>query len=295
MPASICPRDWIHDGECDKVCNTAAHQFDGGDCDCVDMHKMCAAKVTQGQWSCETLLCNDPPGRCPKARLCSLTCASARGDHHCTQEVIDRALQGGGGVDAGIHMSPAERNRNEVMQRRADASTCPDAILHPSPLVSHCTRLGGICMENKDDCVSSGGIPGLVKGSCGESCGCCHLDLAKACHDFAGDGQCDALCNTERYGFDGAVMEEEETGGKGDCSSDAQFQACPAAWVGDGECDDECNNEENDYDYPDCTPTINLMGHGIPFCPSTWLVSEHGASKQARGPLLQLACLASYL
>jgi hypothetical protein len=30
MPASICPQDWIHDGECDKVCNTAAHHFDGG-------------------------------------------------------------------------------------------------------------------------------------------------------------------------------------------------------------------------------------------------------------------------
>ncbi len=40
--------------------------------------------------------------------------------------------------------------------------------------------------------------------------------------------------------------------------------------MGNGVCDAQCNNEENDYDYPDCTPSVKLFGTDIPFCPPTW-------------------------
>ena len=57
---------------------------------------------------------------------------------------------------------------------------------------------------------------------------------------------------------------------QGDCGSDASYQQCPLSWVGNGVCDAQCNNEENDYDYPDCTPSVTLFGTQIPFCPPTW-------------------------
>ena len=57
---------------------------------------------------------------------------------------------------------------------------------------------------------------------------------------------------------------------QGDCGSDASYQQCPLSWVGNGVCDAQCNNEENDYDYPDCTPSVTLFGAEIPFCPPTW-------------------------
>lgn len=250
MPAGICPASWRGDNECDKVCNTREHNYDNGDCDCVDMNPMCALRISQGQWSCETLLCDDidSAGRpvCPKARLCQLSCAAARHDDHCTAEITAQELAGGGGFDT-------------------RGNQCPAAILHPSPLSAHCSLLGGICMENKNDC------GGLLKGTCGSSCGCCYPDLNSACATFAGDGQCDPRCNTPTFGYDGRNQSLGKAG-KGDCSLDAQFQACPLTWIGDGECDEECNNEENDYDYPDCTPT---SATGIPFCPPSWLVSKY--------------------
>jgi hypothetical protein len=210
---------------------------------------MCALMVAQGQWSCETLLCdgNDSNGRplCPKPRLCQLSCAAERGDTHCNDEIIQQELAGGGGFDT-----------------RGSDSQCPAAILNPTPMASHCTLHGGICMENKADCA------GLLKGTCGSSCGCCYPNLLMACRRFAGDGQCDPRCNTPEFGYDGQNRSDLKIG---DCSSDAQFQACPLTWINDGECDEECNNEENDYDYPDCTPT---SATGIPFCPRIWLVSK---------------------
>lgn len=252
MPAGICPDIWKGDGECDRVCNSREHQFDRGDCECVDSHPMCASMVAQGQWSCETMMCDDrdSQGRpvCPKPRLCQLSCAAARGDEHCTDEITRQELAGGGGFDT-------------------HGDKCPAVVINPTPMASHCTLRGGICMENKADC------EGLLKGTCGSSCGCCYADLRRACRQFAGDGQCDPRCNTAEFGFDGynRSLMRSHGRGKGDCSLDAQFQACPLTWIADGECDEECNNEENDYDYPDCTPT---SATGIPFCPPSWLVSK---------------------
>ena len=71
---------------------------------------------------------------------------------------------------------------------------------------------------------------------------------------------------------------------QGDCGSDASYQQCPLSWVGNGVCDAPCNNEENDYDYPDCTPSVRLFGTQIPFCPPTWRGAT--APKRPSIPLL---------
>lgn len=258
MPANICPEEWVGDGECDRVCHSREHEYDRGDCDCVDMNPACREKVAQGRWSCETMLCTDMDAdgqpRCSKPGLCQLSCAEFRHDSTCTDERTQQELAGGGGFDnRHLDQSEIERARN---------SQCPAAIFNPSPMASYCERHGGQCMENKAACT------GLLRGTCGPSCGCCYPDLEAACEMFAGDGQCDPLCNTDSHHYDGRDFDSLHN--KGDCASDAQFQACPRDWIGDGECDEECNNEENDYDYPDCTPTSPA---GIPFCPDSWKVS----------------------
>ena len=133
MPANVCPSAWKGDRECDAACNNAHHEWDRGDCNCVDQHTMCAAKVAQGSWSCENLLCET----CPKPRLCQLTCAGHGNTRHCDPDTTRQELQGGGGHDSGQSHSPQERARQTQLEQRAAQTQCPDAILNPSPLTVH--------------------------------------------------------------------------------------------------------------------------------------------------------------
>lgn len=65
---------------------------------------------------------------------------------------------------------------------------------------------------------------------------------------WLGDHECDALCNSAQYNYDG-----------GDC---ANINGCSDYWIGDGQCDEICNIPETNFDGGDCNIAANL-------CPPT--------------------------
>jgi hypothetical protein len=88
-------------------------------------------------------------------------------------------------------------------------------------LAQQCTNLGGVCVQNEDDCSNSEfgsqGEGGVIKGTCGSGCGCC---FAGCPPQWVGDGECDFACNKEEHGWDGS-----------DCrGASPLFSECPAAW-----------------------------------------------------------------
>eukprot|EP00004_Rigifila_ramosa_P017518 TRINITY_DN426_c0_g1_i1.p1 TRINITY_DN426_c0_g1~~TRINITY_DN426_c0_g1_i1.p1 ORF type:complete len:1736 (-),score=283.20 TRINITY_DN426_c0_g1_i1:26-5233(-) len=249
----LCPPTKLGDGVCDNGCDTAACNYDNGDC--AFDQKLCppaCSPAVRGNGicdsACNTVDCNYDDHDCCDDSLCP---PSWIGDGYC-----DLACNsvGCGHFDGGDCWNPA------CSLAMVGDGVCDDTCNHAG---SHFD--GGDCC-NSTLCAPASRGDGVCDTACNTET--CNFDFGDCCPNICtvswnGDGECDSRCNIFGCGYDG-----------GDCG-------CPATCadlLNNGVCDPACNVISCQFDHGDCCPS-SCVDDGVcdPACNTPSCLSDFGA------------------